>query len=1200
MDEDVAIATSSGLNEDISVNDIQEPLSPIIGSGRKFIKFKSRRKRKLQEKVESVPEPPELRLQENVESVPEPPKPRLQEKVESVSEPKSSDSFVESVPKLKLDCLKLKSARIKLDEAFENVPTTSKWDVSENQDIILRIEKLEVLKVEKTDLVRAISFKPPEIIPNVDNMKFLVDIEHSTSSQSGKNDSVNSKESFNSGEFRGFSKSSIEKSKLELEAFQSNANFKLESSQKIQTTTKGESLGFKKALFGFVRHDSIPKTSTNKDKKLPNNIFEGESFNDLNLENNIGFKKASDALQNDLSKSIGFKNASAQLRIKQDFSLSSSKTSFKNIFEGENFDDLNLKSCGFQSASANMQKTSGNIFEGENFDDLGSKFGGFQTANMHHKKPKFEGGKAVARNIFEGENFSDLAGMKPITTLPPKSISKFHTPFKTPLKSPSISFTDEVQRPSINTPDSDLLKKSSKKRLGCRGSYTPTMSIPEKSLKRGRLMFEEIEEELEAKRIRTSTPLKPLAKPLLCDLTPIQKNSFASSYMSKTLTSENNRLSLNKSTEGTVQDWLENLTKEKRLLEEKLRIINEKQTILTKQTTKTRISPGVLYKSKTKQNRMSLKNYLGIIDGKIDDITNKINPQNAHLVHFTVSDTSQSHIKTSDGAQIVPNTSNKIGLPEIAHSFQLMDNIDPALIPKGWIDNHFRWIVWKLASYERWTKEDCLSVENVMQQLKYRYDLEIDNAKRSILRRIFEKDDCSQRRMVLCVSNIIQKNLSYELELTDGWYSIRTVIDQPLCHQITKTKIKIGLKLMIYGSEIVNCDQGCHPLEAKDSVYLKINYNCTRRVLWWCKLGAQQDSGPFLVPITSVSSNGGKIGRLKCFILRIYPVQYMEKLGSNNVWRNRKAEERREQEFFKQKKCSYKNLQNIQDPQLLYDLVQNSNEGEDLQDLLTSSQKTILYNYTISNKSSSFSNKSHQRAVTSMLKLKLIDTATNSLEIRDFFIWQPSENHLDELKEGDIVSVFNVNCTAKWGLGASKLTEFKREAKSKDERFAKFKRKATKIEELSIVFKQKFREFDCVGFVVRKQIDVDCQKVWLADINKRLLLIKIEDSPNNILVLDTVKECQIISICNLSIKQCFGRHFLAIGGLSVIFARYSQYKHLQEALEQMEQDFENLDRNQFQAECQQKIIKIDQLDGMESSQMTITDMALLECMEKFS
>lgn len=48
---------------------------------------------------------------------------------------------------------------------------------------------------------------------------------------------------------------------------------------------------------------------------------------------------------------------------------------------------------------------------------------------------------------------------------------------------------------------------------------------------------------------------------------------------------------------------------------------------------------------------------------------------------------------------------------------------------------------------------------NVMAQLKYRYDREIDRSQRPCLRRILEKDDSASKRMVLCVSSLNEVNI---------------------------------------------------------------------------------------------------------------------------------------------------------------------------------------------------------------------------------------------------------------------------------------------------------------------------------------------------------------------------------------------------------------------------------------------------------
>lgn len=68
-------------------------------------------------------------------------------------------------------------------------------------------------------------------------------------------------------------------------------------------------------------------------------------------------------------------------------------------------------------------------------------------------------------------------------------------------------------------------------------------------------------------------------------------------------------------------------------------------------------------------------------------------------------------------------------------------------------------------------------------------------------------------------------------------------------------------------------------------IYLKINYNCTRRALWYTKLGYQTFSGPFPIRIESVHPAGGPIGLLKLLVVRSYPIKYLERLPNQTTGR---------------------------------------------------------------------------------------------------------------------------------------------------------------------------------------------------------------------------------------------------------------------------------------------------------------------------
>lgn len=101
-----------------------------------------------------------------------------------------------------------------------------------------------------------------------------------------------------------------------------------------------------------------------------------------------------------------------------------------------------------------------------------------------------------------------------------------------------------------------------------------------------------------------------------------------------------------------------------------------------------------------------------------------------------------------------------------------------------------------------------------MAQLKYRYDREIDKVERSAIRRIVERDDTPAKRMILFVSRILEQSLEYSIELSDGWYSIRThSLDPVLSIAVSKRKIVVGTKLVIQGAELIGIEEGCSPLE---------------------------------------------------------------------------------------------------------------------------------------------------------------------------------------------------------------------------------------------------------------------------------------------------------------------------------------------------------------------------------------------------
>lgn len=126
-----------------------------------------------------------------------------------------------------------------------------------------------------------------------------------------------------------------------------------------------------------------------------------------------------------------------------------------------------------------------------------------------------------------------------------------------------------------------------------------------------------------------------------------------------------------------------------------------------------------------------------------------------------------------------------------------------------------------------------------------RYDVEVDHSRRPALRKIMEKDDTAAKTLVLCVCGVVSRghspkrqsfsdtktpqgadakveNPSAVVWLTDGWYAIKAQLDEPLTAMLHKGRLAVGGKLIVHGAQLVGSQDACSPLEAPESLMLKV------------------------------------------------------------------------------------------------------------------------------------------------------------------------------------------------------------------------------------------------------------------------------------------------------------------------------------------------------------------------------------------
>uniref|UniRef100_A0A668TLR3 Tower domain-containing protein n=1 Tax=Oreochromis aureus TaxID=47969 RepID=A0A668TLR3_OREAU len=349
--------------------------------------------------------------------------------------------------------------------------------------------------------------------------------------------------------------------------------------------------------------------------------------------------------------------------------------------------------------------------------------------------------------------------------------------------------------------------------------------------------------------------------------------------------------------------------------------------------------PGSLYLKKTSGvPRIPLKAAVnGKIPGRytpkklygygVQKYVSDITSENAESFRFNLLQfikreafTDEGGVQLADGGWLVPSNDGTAGKEEFYRALCDTLGVDPKLISEAWVYNHYRWIVWKQASMEKSFPEivgsRCLTPEQVLLQLKYRYDVEVDRSRRPALRKIMEKDDTAAKTLVLCVCEIISRGHSPKTQshndtktphsadakvetsaaliwLTDGWYAIKAQLDEPLTAMVHKGRLAVGGKLIIHGAQLVGSQDACSPLEAPESLMLKICANSCRPARWDAKLGFHKDPRPFLLPISCLYSNGGPVGCVDIVVLRSYPMQWMERKPDGSVvFRSSRAEEK--------------------------------------------------------------------------------------------------------------------------------------------------------------------------------------------------------------------------------------------------------------------------------------------------------------------
>ncbi|KAI0050561.1 hypothetical protein FA95DRAFT_1486944 [Auriscalpium vulgare] len=283
----------------------------------------------------------------------------------------------------------------------------------------------------------------------------------------------------------------------------------------------------------------------------------------------------------------------------------------------------------------------------------------------------------------------------------------------------------------------------------------------------------------------------------------------------------------------------------------------------------------------------------------VDELEN-INPETA--IYYSFNAASSAPSSSQDPHPVLGPT----------EALEALQALGCTLATQDWVDNHWRLILWKLAGMACFDplrenlSEPRWSWNEVMRQLRYRYERELNGGARPALRLITTQDAPASSHMVLCVSNIFwseggvdQVGLPIiphpELEVTDGWYRLRAEVDAPLARAVRKGNLRVGRKIAVAGAKLSRDAEACEVLEAYGKVHLVFSGNASQLAPWDAKLGFQPR--PAVATLHSLTPDGGMVQQLDLVVTKVYPIGFIEFFEDENGEKSREGPRKEKEEM---------------------------------------------------------------------------------------------------------------------------------------------------------------------------------------------------------------------------------------------------------------------------------------------------------------